>query len=186
MTGKSRYVPKNKGKGKAAKWLFDHADYAGGDCLIWPFSRIWDGYGTFGYLGKHYYAHRFMCELVNGPAPPDKTYASHNCGKGHYGCVNRNHLEWKTPTDNQLDRAKHGTKAKGVTGRLATFSESQVLGMRALKGILTQTENAIWHNTTRSTIRYWLDGNHMPVPQSQSYQAQRRRIRLSHQPNNNT
>lgn len=164
-----------RGEGKTAKWLFDHAAYAGDDCLAWPFSRHPTGYGSFGYLGEMHYAHRFMCEIAHGDAPFDKTYASHSCGNGHKGCVNPKHLSWKTPTDNQLDRGRHGTKARG--GRVTSFTARQVTEMRRLRATKTQEQIAKIFNTTRSTIRYWLDGDHVPVPPSQSYQAIQRRKR---------
>jgi hypothetical protein len=48
-----------------------------------------------------------MCELAYGP-PPDKYVAAHSCNNGHLGCVNPNHLSWKTKSEDMKDRLKTG------------------------------------------------------------------------------
>lgn len=121
----------NRGKGKGIDFIRAHQKYAGDDCLIWPYSRDWQGYGQFGYLGKMLRASRFMCEQVNGPAPDDKPFALHTCGKGHLGCCNPNHLYWGTPGDNQRDMVEHGN-AKKPGGRRQKLSDEQVAEIRVL------------------------------------------------------
>lgn len=58
-----------KGEGRAYQWLLDHQEHDGDYCLIWPFYRNPNGYGMLGYNGDNHWAHRFMCELANGPPP---------------------------------------------------------------------------------------------------------------------
>jgi hypothetical protein len=94
-----------EGDGQARAWIREHLDYPHDWCLIWPFSRIQSGYATFG--SEHIAVHRFMCEHRNGPQPADKPHAAHSCGRGHEGCVNPRHLDWKTISENQLDRYIH-------------------------------------------------------------------------------
>src|SRR5215471_14726746 len=91
------------------EWIQERVGHAGDDCLQWPFSRSSSGYGILFHEGKVVYAHRTMCELANGKPPTPKHHASHSCGRGHLGCVNPRHLEWKTAAENQQDRRKHGT-----------------------------------------------------------------------------
>ena len=136
---------------KTLPWLLEHRDYAGDDCLIWPFNRC-RGYGMFGHKGKMLYAHRFMCELVNGPAPTSAHHAAHECGNGDLGCVNPRHLKWKTPSDNQYDRRRHGTTegAKGPYPKLTSEQIQQLLGMRETH---TQDEIAARFNISRPTVR---------------------------------
>src|SRR4051812_3923943 len=69
VTIKPRADPPTKGQGEAVNWLRDRMDYSDAKCLTWPFFRMPTGYGSFGYLGKQHYAHRFMCELAHGEAP---------------------------------------------------------------------------------------------------------------------
>lgn len=124
-----------KGNGKTIQWIRDHQAYQHDDwCLMWPFSRT-RGYGTFVYLGKGYYAHRFMCELVHGEPPTPAHQAAHSCGNGHLGCVNPKHLAWKTQSENQLDCREHGTQAKTDTGNKGRLSLALADEIRALKGI---------------------------------------------------
>jgi hypothetical protein len=62
-----------------------------------------------GYLGDTLYAHRLMCQLAHGDPPTPDHIAAHSCGRGHEGCVNPNHLSWKTYSENELDKRVHGT-----------------------------------------------------------------------------
>lgn len=147
--------PPNRGKGAAIRWIRDHAGYQGDDCLMWPF-RGPNGYGVFGYLGKQYYAHRYMCELVKGPPPTPEHEAAHSCGRGQFGCVNPCHLSWKTPSDNQRDRRLHGTKSSGGRGRL---TDEQAAQIRALRGAMPQREIAAMFNTSRANVSLIMTGN---------------------------
>jgi hypothetical protein len=113
------------GKGKCIRWIREHQNYAGDDCLIWPYNKCF-GYGIFGYNGqKGIYVHRFMCELANGPPPTPKHQAAHTCGKGHDGCANPRHLVWKTASENQLDRRRHGTHVLNPDGQKGRLTEQQ-------------------------------------------------------------
>ncbi len=139
----------NKGKAKAFAWLRAHVNYQGDDCLIWPFSLV-NGYGALGVDGDHYYAHVLMCELVNGPAPPDKPITRHTCGNGHLACVHPQHVKWGTYSRNQLDRAIHGTRNEfGGRGNLTPDERMQIVELR---GKMLQREIAKIFNTTRSTV----------------------------------
>lgn len=131
-------MPYNKGRGKCIKWVREAATYTGDDCLIYPYSRNSEtGYGTLGYLGKIYYAHRFVCELIHGPAPSEKHYATHSCGNGHEGCANPRHLAWDTSAGNADDRIFHGRgNAPGFGGTKLTQAVADQI--RALKGKKSQ------------------------------------------------
>lgn len=118
---------KNRGKGRAVAWLREHASYEGDDCLLWPFGTYRGGYGQFGHDGKMHKAHRFMCELVKGPPPTPTHECAHSCGVA--GCVNPHHLSWKTKSENELDRRRHGTSNKG-RGALKLRAED-VVAIRA-------------------------------------------------------
>ncbi len=147
----------NRGKGKGAKWIFAHVDYAGDDCLKWPFSTDKrGGRGTLGYLGKLYWAHRFMCELVHGPAPADKPQAAHNCGNGHLGCCNPRHLEWKNNQGNCQDKSLHG-RAQGRAGK-RELRPDEIAEIKSLKGTMAQTAIAKRFGVSLSCVQYHLHG----------------------------
>ncbi len=140
-----------RGKGRGIAIVRDAIAYQGDECIFWPMSKDWHGYGVFGFEGENYYAHRFVCETMNGPAPPDKPYAIHSCGNGHNGCITPKHLSWGTPTENQLDSVAHGT-AKKPGGPRRKLSDSDVATIRLLKGKQTQAELAATYNVRPETI----------------------------------
>jgi hypothetical protein len=142
-----------KGNGKAYQWLIDHQDHEGDYCLIWPFYRNPNGYGQLGYLGKGCWAHRFMCELANGPPPTPDHEAAHSCGNGSGGCANPKHLSWKTKAANLLDCREHGTQARSSSGNKGRLTDDQVEQIRALKGKQTQAEIAFTFGVSEPTIR---------------------------------
>lgn len=143
----------NRGRGAAAQFLRDNISYDGPGCLIWPFSRQPSGYGALGYNGKQCYAHRLMCEMVKGPAPTTRHEAAHSCGRGRDGCVDPRHLDWKTPTENALDCAGHGTQSRNRWGNAGKLTRRQVAEIWALKGRETQAETGKRFDVSASTIR---------------------------------
>lgn len=162
-------TPRN-GKGKAFAWLQQHVSHSGDACLPWPFckdNRI--GRGILGYLGKNYWAHRLMCEMAHGAPPTPKHQAAHNCGKGHYGCVNPRHLEWKTNSENQLDRAKNGNALRnpyGNKGGLTPAQQAEIVSLRGEK--VAQTAIAAKLGVSLGCVQYWLKyratRGHGPIP----------------------
>jgi len=145
-----------KGEGKCYQWLLDHREYSGDYCLIWPFSTT-RGYGRFSHLGKAYYAHTFMCELAHGPAPSPDHQPAHSCGMGDEGCTNPRHLSWKTASENQLDKRKHGTSMPMGRARFKLKPED-VLYIRSQAGQKTQAELARAFGVSRRNIGAILDG----------------------------
>lgn len=140
------------GSGKAAAWMHYHEDYGADFCLIFPFCRIPNGYGMFSHEGKRHYAHRFMCELANGPPPSDEHEAAHSCGNGDGGCCNPRHLSWKTRSENRIDALKHGTGVRGSYGK-GRLSAEQVMAIRDLKGRKTQAEIAEQFDISEPRVR---------------------------------
>lgn len=109
-----------------------------------------------GYLGRNYWAHRLMCEMAHGAPPTPKHQAAHNCGKGHYGCVNPKHLEWKTNSQNQLDRAKNGNALRNTHGPGSALSDEDKAAIVALKGQMPQTKIAAKFGVSLGCVQYWL------------------------------
>lgn len=147
-----------KGQGKTFAWLMAHVGYQGDDCLPWPFSKDGRvGRGRLGHNGKMYWAHRLMCELAHGEPPTPDHQAAHNCGKGHYGCVNPRHLEWKTNSENQLDRRKNGNmlrNSKGNKGSITPEKIEQIHEMR--RNGKTQVSIGKQLGVSLGCVQYWL------------------------------
>lgn len=149
-----------RGEGEGRKWLLDHADYDKPYCLIWPFSRT-RGYGHFSFEGELMYAHRYMCELVKGPPPSPEHHAAHSCNRGEDGCVNPTHLDWKTPSQNQLDKRVSGTASR--SGGRYKLTPDDVAKIRALKGRETQDAMARMFGVSRRNIGAVLSGKSWPT-----------------------
>jgi hypothetical protein len=121
----------NPNGSKLMLWIRDVAlKFDSEECLTWPFSGSSNGYGSTLRQGKKLYIHRYICELVHGPAPSHKHHAAHSCNNGHEGCVNFKHLSWKTSSENQLDRFRsYGRKMP-----CKKLQPGHIEAIRALKG----------------------------------------------------
>lgn len=126
---------KKRGNGRAYNFLLALVVHQGDECVTFPFSRNDEGYGCMSYDRKRYKAHRLMCELRHGPAPTAEHTAAHSCGKGHEGCVNPNHLDWKTQSENVADRKTHGTQVSSRWGYKGRLTEQQVQYVRDMRGL---------------------------------------------------
>lgn len=149
-------VPPGKSPADALRWLIDHVGYKGDDCLPWPFNvdkRV--GRGRLLAYGKHWWAHRLMCQMAHGLPPTPKHQAAHECGKGHYGCCNPRHLRWKTNSENQLDRRRNGNMLRNRGGQRGHISLAQANEIVALKGKMTQVAIAAKFGVSLGCVQYW-------------------------------
>lgn len=101
------------------------------ECLIWPFCRTGDGYGSIRFEGSPKLVTRLVCEKVHGRPPTDEHEAAHSCGNGHLGCCSPRHLRWATRIENQADRLSHGTSPRGENCGKAKLTERDVREIRA-------------------------------------------------------
>jgi hypothetical protein len=147
-----------RGEGDAIRFIREHQDYQRDWCVIWPFSTT-RGYGRFGYLGKGYYAHRFMCELAHGAPPSDIHEAAHSCGDST--CVNPRHLSWKTPGENGLDCRQHGTHVRSRYGTAGKITAEQAIAIRDQKDVKKLRELADEYGVSESCIsNIWVGKTH--------------------------
>lgn len=139
-------------KGAALKWLQERIGFDRDECLLWPFSRDSHGYGQVYFERKVRRASRLMCQLAHGEPPTSQHHAAHKCGKGHTGCVNPKHLEWKTASENQFDRRMHGTHNGGGRWK-STMTVADILYIRSARGKVTQKTLAEKYGVADATIR---------------------------------
>jgi hypothetical protein len=121
--------------GQPIQWLKTHIGFDGRDCLPWPFSRMESGYAGVVWpdpnAASGVLAHRFMCQLINGPAPSEDHEVAHSCGRGRtVGCVHPKHVRWATPQENADDRRSHGTNTVGERHPKARLTEDAVRYIR--------------------------------------------------------
>lgn len=112
--------------GDAHKWLLAHLDYAGDECLLWPYAET-KGYGSIWIDGKHELAHIIVCTITHGPKPIPTHEVLHSCAQGHLGCVTPKHLRWGSRKENSADMIRHGTVKSKPTGSqvLLIYSDSR-------------------------------------------------------------
>lgn len=132
---------------ECTRWIRGNWDYPHDwCCLIWPFARKGGGYASVG--GDGILVHRLICEHRHGPAPTPEHHAAHSCGRGHDGCVNQWHLNWRTPTENQLERfQQHGLAPRNK------LTATQAAEIRALQGLETADETAVRFGISESNVR---------------------------------
>lgn len=116
-------APYNKGKGAAYLWILANVGYIGNECLIWPFSKTYEGYGQFGLDGDTYLSHRFICKLAHGEPPTEDHEAAHSCNNA--SCMNIDHLSWKTSQENSDDQSRAGTNQGNKWGWRGSLTETQ-------------------------------------------------------------
>ncbi len=127
-------------KGAVSEFINDVAlKHTSDDCLTWPFNTDGHGYGSLSRDGKQLKAHRVICEAAHGKPPSSRYEAAHGCGRGHFGCVNPNHLRWATPGENQTDKLRHGTHNRGSRHPSAKLTENQAREIMELKGRESQS-----------------------------------------------
>lgn len=109
-------------------WLESMIGHKGDECVFWPFAYT-NKYGKVDTKAVgNIPANRLMCILAHGEPPSKEHEAAHSCGVA--GCLNPNHLSWKTVRANAQDRILHGTSGRGSKNPQAKLTEEQVIQIR--------------------------------------------------------
>lgn len=138
--------------------------YAGEDCLMWPYARTRDGYGQIMIEGKMCYVHRLACTHLHGAPPTASHEAAHLCGKGNLGCVNATHLMWSTRQENEAHKMQHGAVRSGESHSNSKLTDDQVRQIRALRGTILQKDIASMFDVTPSAVCHIQAGRRWKIP----------------------
>lgn len=137
-------------RGLPMKFFLEALQSDTNECIAWPYAKRGLGRGAIQWEGKTHKVHRVMCEQAHGAPPTTEHHAAHECGNGHLGCINPRHLAWKTPKENEADKARHGTKRNHIPPRM--LSEAQVAAIKLLRSTTTIRELARMFNCSFGTI----------------------------------
>ena len=143
-------MTKKPPNGTLREWIEERVDYAGDDCLHWPFSTYSNGYGCLTFNGTQMPAHRVMCMLAHGLPDDDKMHAAHSCGNKI--CCNPKHLRWATCAENHADKKRHGTHREGEAVPTSKLTEADVHQIRALKNRVPCKQIAAMFGVAYQTI----------------------------------
>lgn len=101
-------------------------------CVLWTAGTNKKGYGEFRASTKrHFLAHRYAWEQVNGPIPEHLQIRHVVCRTP--ACVNVLHLMLGTAQDDANDRIRDGTVPRGEQSPVTKLTESAVRRMFALR-----------------------------------------------------
>ena len=139
-------------RGEIDKFIVGLLESETDTCIIWPYARTPNGYGTMTVNQKTVMAHRFLCEMRSGLPPSKKHQAAHLCGRGHEGCVNPRHLRWATAKENARDKIIHGTRVLGEKQRSAKITSSQAIAIYSQRQFGGQHKTAKRFGVSRSIV----------------------------------
>ena len=131
-----------------------------GECWLWTGYCNKLGYGQFKFEDKTWKAHRLSYLLANGELPPSPLVVRHKCRSRN--CVNPEHLEPGTKSENELDKVRDGTDCRGEKSVNAKLTEAQVLDIRSrsnqlLKELATEFNvciQTIWDIKNRKSWKH--------------------------------
>ena len=127
-------------------------------CWLWNGARNLQGYGQFKIKGRQWSAHRVSWLLSHGVMPPDHLVVMHRCDTKP--CVNPDHLQLGTQTENSADAARKGLYASGERNSHAKLTRAQVDEMRRLyaEGGITQAALSRRYGITDVMVSYIVNG----------------------------
>ena len=137
------------------------------ECILWPTTRNWNGYGSIRYRGKIFLAHRIIWEKANGQKIPAGALIMHTCDTPR--CVNPRHLRVGSHKENVRDCNEKGRRntPRGTKCGQAKLTDQQVTVLRESYRTSPQTHERLaqMFGVTRKAISEALHGHtwaHVP------------------------
>ena len=122
-------------QGKPMEFLLAAIGRETDGCILWPYGSN-NGYGRVYLNGIQYPAPRLVLMLTEGDPPSPRHYAAHEPVACHNSlCINKRHLRWATPAENEADKILDGTSNRGEKCGAAKLRVSDVLAIRDAVGV---------------------------------------------------
>ena len=129
---------------------------APGGCWLWMGAKQINKHKKQGRItmgGKQYLTHKISLEAHLGRKLAEGIITRHKCKSDL--CVNPEHLEEGTQAENNQDKIRDGTSARGEKHHRVKLTQEQVLAIRSITG-KTQQQIADEYSVDSSTISYIL------------------------------
>lgn len=128
------------------------------ECVEWPFTREYNGYGRLRFGSKNERVHRVAYELFHGRKP--QGYVLHRCHNP--ACYNPRHLVDGTQVQNmrdKFDQGRHRSRGPRRNGRFRLSIEQvgQLLAMRSHGASYRDLSQRF--DIHQSTLYFYLHGN---------------------------
>lgn len=141
------------------------------DCVIWPFAKRSNGYGSYCHEGKTVSAHRIALMMLTKENPKGKLAAHGPCHNRL--CINphpEHGMYWGDKASNARDQIRDGTSLCGEKSHKAILTDVEaveVLNMKA-QGMTTKEILALFPQTSLAQIQAIIAGRTYKHLQSES------------------
>jgi hypothetical protein len=119
-------------------------------CIEWIGARYDNGYGACGFLGRTRRVHQVVMELATCADIPFGTIVRHKCKMKT--CVNEDHLELGTRSQNEQDKVRDGTDCRGEKHANSKLTNTQAQQIFEKKGKIAAIHLAREYSVSRSVI----------------------------------
>lgn len=122
-------------------------------CWEWTSTKVAQGYGTIWDNDRRLQkrAHRLSWEIHHGPIP-NGAVVRHLCH--NTSCVNPHHLAVGTHADNGRDQLTNPNRSYGQTHGRAKLKDADVIRIRSLRGVRSQSSVANEYGVTQGLISH--------------------------------